>query len=221
MLLQINGIGKQKISYKQHDQLEFLTLKEYLTLAKKAISKFANNFYDSLAKKMLKDEDALSLVANAIMMADWRWDENYKNQQGTKKSKYSYRNQCALWAIQTYVSKEYKKNKKFDKVYSLDSSIDNNEDLTPNQLIKDSNSKTPVSIVIEREDEDNTKYLVNSILSLECITDRQKDYIRLYYLESQTFESIGKKYGITREAVRQGLNKALEKIRSAVNGFSL
>lgn len=221
MLVQINGIGKQKIVYKQHDQLEFLTLKEYLTLAKKAISKFANNFYDSLAKKMLKDEDALSLVANAIMMADWRWDENYKNQQGTKKTKYSYRNQCALWAIQTYISKEYKKNKKFDKVYSLDSTIDSSDDLTPGQLVKDNNSKTPVAIAIGREETDNTKHLVDSILSLECITDRQKDYIRLYYLESQTFDSIGKKYGITREAVRQGLNKAIEKIRSAIDEFSL
>lgn len=221
MLVQINGIGKQKIVYKQHDQLEFLTLKEYLTLAKKAISKFANNFYDSLAKKMLKDEDALSLVANAIMMADWRWDENYKNQQGTKKTKYSYRNQCALWAIQTYISKEYKKNKKFDKVYSLDSTIDSSDDLTPGQLVKDNNSKTPVAIAIGREETDNTKHLVDSILSLECITDRQKDYIRLYYLESQTFDSIGKKYGITREAVRQGLNKAIEKIRSTIDEFSL
>lgn len=221
MLLQINGIGKQKIIYKQHDQLEFLTLKEYLTLAKKAISKFANNFYDSLSKKMLKDEDAISLVANAIMMADWRWDENYQNQQGTKKTKYSYRNQCALWAIQTYISKEYKKNKKFDKVFSLDSSVDNNDDLSTGQFIKDNNSKTPVSIVIEQESTDNTKQLVDNILSLECISDRQKDYIKLYYLESQTFESIGKKYGITREAVRQGLNKAIEKIRSTVDGFSL
>jgi len=126
-----------------------------------------------------------------------------------------------LWAIQTYVSKEYKKNKKFDKVYSLDSTIDNNDDLTPGQLIKDYNSKTPVAIAIEHEETDNTKYLVDSILSLECITDRQKDYIRLYYLESQTFDSIGKKYGITREAVRQGLNKAIEKIRSTIDGFSL
>lgn len=221
MLLQINGVGKQKISYKQHDQLEFLTLKEYLLLAKKAISKFANTFYDSLAKKMLKDEDALSLVANAIMMADWRWDENYKNKQGTKKTKYSYRNQCAIWAIQTYISKEYKKNRKFDKVYSIDSAIENNDDLVPSQLIQDNNIKTPINIVIDNEENDNTKQLVDSILSLECITDRQKDYIRLYYLESQTFDSIGKKYGITREAVRQGLNKAIEKIRSTINEFSL
>jgi hypothetical protein len=40
---------------------------------------------------MLKDEEAISAVANAIMMADWRWDIDYQNEQGTKKTKYSYR----------------------------------------------------------------------------------------------------------------------------------
>jgi DNA-directed RNA polymerase sigma subunit (sigma70/sigma32) len=48
-----------------------------------------------------------------------------------------------------------------------------------------------------------------------------KDYIKLYYIESQTFESIGNKYGITREAVRQGLNKAMNIIRSFVDEYSI
>ena len=55
------------------------------------------------------------------------------------------------------------------------------------------------------------------LLNSELLSDRQKDYIKLYFYESYTFEKIGKKYGITREAVRQGLNKALDIIRSLVN----
>jgi len=39
MLLQINGIGNQKIAYKDHSEIEFDTLDTYLLLAKKAISK--------------------------------------------------------------------------------------------------------------------------------------------------------------------------------------
>ena len=55
------------------------------------------------------------------------------------------------------------------------------------------------------------------MLSLDCLSDRQKDYIRLYYFEGLTFEKIGKKYGITREAVRQGLNKAMDIIREFID----
>ena len=217
MLLQINGVGKQKISYPDHTGMHFDSLDDYLILAKKAISKFAH----SLSTKMLKDEDAISAVANALIMADWRWDENYKNNKGTKKTKYSYRNQCAIWAIQTYLSKEYKKNKKFNKVYSLDYVVESENNDSVHSKIKDKKNLTPEEIIIAKETRENTQRLVDIILNLECISDRQKDYIKLYYIDSQTFEAIGQKYGITREAVRQGLSKAITTIRSKVNGFCI
>jgi RNA polymerase sigma factor (sigma-70 family) len=216
MLLQINGIGKQKMSYKDHKDINFDSLSSYIVLAKKAISKFSH----VMSNKMLKDEDAVASVANAIMMADWRWDENYKNKQGTKKTKYSYRNQCAIWAIQTYLSKEYQNNKRFKNIYSLDHSFEN-EDCSIHGLIEDKKILTPEEIVAEKEQKNNSEKLVKMILSLDCISDRQKDYIKLYYLDSKTFDFIGKKYEITREAVRQGLNKAISTIRSHINEFSL
>jgi RNA polymerase sigma factor (sigma-70 family) len=215
MLLQLDGIGNQKIAYKDHSQLEFDSLKEYITLAKKSISKFANSIYSGLSKKMLQDEDAISLVANSIMMADWRWDENYQNAKGTKKNKYSYRNQCAIWAIKTYITKKYKKSKYIDSIYSLDFIL-NEEDGSDSYSYIDSNIKSPDILAQEKEDSLNFQELVDNLFSIECLTDRQKDYIRLYYLESYTFEKIGQKYGITREAVRQGLNKSIETIKQYV-----
>lgn len=215
MLLQVHGIGSQKITYKDHSSIEFSSLEHYILLAKKSISKFSNQFYQGLASKMLKDEDAISSVATAIMMADWRWDENYQNDKGTKKTRYSYRNQCALWAIQTYISKNYKKNKKHQKFYSLDHSIDD-EESTMNSLTKDHTTMSPEEIVLLEEDKIELTSLINKLLEMGCLSDRQRDYIKLYYFENYTFEKIGKKYGITREAVRQGLNKALDTIRSMV-----
>jgi RNA polymerase sigma factor (sigma-70 family) len=165
---------------------------------------------------MLKDEDAISSVANALMMADWRWDEDYKNTKGTKKTKYSYRNQCALWAIQTYVSKN--KNKHGHKVYSLNYSMDNDKDGADlGEVTCDPSSFTPDEIVGNVESKKELSNLVEQLLSLDCISARQKDYIKLYYFEDYTFEKIGKKYGITREAVRQGLNKAIENIKVVAN----
>ena len=183
MLLQINGIGNQKIAYKDHSQIEFDSLDSYLLLAKKSISKFANQFYNGLSSKMLKDEDAIASVANAIMMADWRWDENYQNEKGTKKTRYSYRNQCALWAIQTYVTKGQKKNKKFKQVYSLDHILEAEDNTSAHAITKDSSTKTPDNILIENEDKEQLRLLINNLLSLDCLTTRQKDYIRLYYFE--------------------------------------
>lgn len=218
MLLQLNGIGKQKIEYKDHTTLQFDSLNEYVLLAKKSISKFSNQFYQGLSSKMLKDEDAIASVANAIMMADWRWDANYENDKGTKKTKYSYRNQCALWSIQTYVTKDHKKDKKFKKkVYSLDHIFSEDNSDSTHAFIQDSKTLNPEECLIQKEHKEQLSQLIESLLSIDCLTARQKDYIRLYYFESYTFEKIGQKYGITREAVRQGLNKAIEIIRSVAN----
>lgn len=215
MLLQLEGIGNQKIKYKDHTSLKFDSLKNYISFAKKTISKFADTVYFGLSKKMLQDEDAISLVANCIMMADWRWDENYVNEKGTKKSKYSYRNQCAIWAIKTYTTKKYKRSKYIDLVYSLDFIVNNEDGRDSYNYIK-SKEKSPDTIVQQKEDDINLQNLIDNLFDIEGLSDRQKDYIRLYYLESYTFEKIGQKYGITREAVRQGLNKTMEIIRQHV-----
>lgn len=222
MLLQISGIGNQKINYKNSREIEFDSLDTYILLAKKSISKFANQFYYGLCSKMLKDEDAIAGVANSIMMADWRWDKNYQNDKGTKKTRYSYRNQCALWAIQTYVSKDHKKNKKFKKVYSLDHVLDFDENSTSiHNLADDTKAQSPEEILIEKENTEELKTLITNLLDIECLTSRQKDYIKLYYFEAYTFEKIGQKYGITREAVRQGLNKAINIIKGIIHESSI
>lgn len=214
MLLQINGVGDQKIEYKDHTTIKFDDLKTYILLAKKAISKFGPKFYSGLSAKMLKDEDAVSSIANAMMMADWRWDDNRIGLNGAKKTKYSYRNQCALWAIKTYVSKNHKGTKR-NKVYSLDYISDDN-DSGLHSWSADTRVRAPDEIVMENEESKNLSSLIDQLLSLDNLSDRQKDYIRLYYFEDQTFEQIGKKYGITREAVRQGLNKAIALIKGVV-----
>lgn len=215
MLLQLNGIGEQKIEYKDHTKIKFDDLRTYVLLAKKAISKFGPKFYAGLSAKMLRDEDAISSIANAMMMADWRWDENRLGLNGAKKTKYSYRNQCALWAIKTYVSKEHKHLKK-NKVYSFDYMTED-DDSSLHSWSADMRVQQPDQIVMHNEEAHNLSSLIEQLLSLDNLSDRQKDYIRLYYFEGHTFEQIGKKYGITREAVRQGLNKAIGIIKEVVS----
>jgi len=218
MLLQLEGVGKQKIQYRDPSEIQFDSLSEYILLAKKSISKFANKFYNGLSTKMLKDEDAISSVANAIMMADWRFNENREGQQGIKKTKYSYRNQCAIWAIQSYITKKHKNNTKTaHHVYSLDYMLDSSEDNSLHDCIQDHKAQSPDEICSKKESDEKFISIVDDLMNCESLTPKQKDYIRLYYFEDHTFEQIGNKYGVTREAVRQSVNKALSLLQEAIN----
>ncbi len=55
--------------------------------------------------------------------------------------------------------------------------------------------------------------------SLDTLTDRQKDVIKLYFgigvEHSMSLEDIGERFGLTRERVRQIKDKAINKLRSA------
>jgi RNA polymerase sigma factor (sigma-70 family) len=184
---------------------QFDTLGTYITLAKKMISKFAPKFYKTLAYEMLSNEDAISDVANAIMTADWKFDQHRVGKiTGQQKTKYSYRNQCAIWAIKSYISAKYKKssrNYSYDNILFADS---------------DNNSNNPLNNLIESESENLKKEYIDQILDSDILTEKQKDQIKLYYFSDMTLSEIGKKYGVTREAVRQNLLKGIKSIQAYV-----
>lgn len=186
-------------------ETQFDSLSTYVTLAKKMISKFAPKFYKALAYEMLSNEDAISDVANAIMTADWKFDQNRVGKiTGQQKTKYSYRNQCAIWAIKSYISAKYKKssrNYSYDNMLFVDS---------------DNNSNNPLDLLIETESEQLKKEYIEEILNSDILTDKQKEQIQLYYYQGLTLSEIGKRYGVTREAIRQNLLKGIKNIQSYV-----
>lgn len=212
-MIDIVSVGNQKLAYQDHKNVEFESLSFYLDLAQKAIAKFGKNFSSNLTKEMLKSEDAIASVANCIMMADWRWDKDRKGETGGQKTKYSYRNQCAIWAIKSYVSR--KKNKKCKRgVETVGIFNDNNEEYSLLDILcQDIND--PAETIINSETQQDLKRYFEKILSSDSkiLTDRQCEYIKLYFFEDQTFAQIGKRFNITREAVRQGIKKAISKIR--------
>lgn len=211
-MIDIVSVGNQKVPYQDHSNIQFEPLSFYVTLAQKTISKFANAFAGNISKEMLKSEDAISSVANAIMMADWRWDKNRTGETGQQKTKYSYRNQCAIWAIKSYIGR--KKNKKHSKkdLYLTDKS--SNEEISLLDFIS-SDVSDPLDSIIYDENQANIKNYLDTILSPDSniLTERQSEYIKLYFFENHTFAEIGDRFNITREAVRQGIKKAIQKIR--------
>lgn len=212
----IPSVGKQKIKYSDHSSINFESLDFYLNLAQKIIAKLGPTFFSGLSKEMLKNEDAIAFVANAIMMGDWRWKkEEHEKDQKQYKSLYSYRNQCAIWAIKTYVTKKYKIAHSSKRAYNISGVGGKDcEDLMITDVISDTSQKEPVEILIEKENAEISESLINEILNSDILSDKQKDHIRMYYFENQTLEKIGEKYGVTREAIRQSIKSSLNKIRN-------
>jgi len=217
----IPSIGKQKIKYQDHSNIKFENMDFYLDLAKKIISKMAPSFFQGLSKEMLKNEDAISFVASSIMMGDWRWknkESNISDEQNEKqyKSLYSYRNQCGIWAIKTYVTKKYKQNNTKKKINISHSINYAEDDVCLENIIPDKEQRDPIDILIDQETCSNMSNDIRALLNLSDISDKQREYIRLYYYEDMTLEEIGNQYDITREAVRQSIKSALSKIRNLV-----
>ena len=188
---------------KQYDSLS-----TYISLAKKTISKFGPKFYNGLSLEMLQNEEAISDIATALMYADWRFDENRVGKTGLKKTKYSYRNQCALWAIKTYVTNKYKGRKHLSLDRTLgESSDDNGYDYTI------SGSQTPDNIIMKEEEETILSDTINSLLASDLLSDKQRQQIKMYYFDNYTLSKIGKHFGVSREAVRQNIKRGLDTIR--------
>lgn len=190
---------------------QFENLDTYILLAKKVISKFAPTFYSGLRKELLSNDDAISDIANAIMIADWKWDKNRKGHNGQSKTKYSYRNQCGLWAIQTYITTKYRKK---NNHYSLDHHDNNDTSYIKN--IVDKSSENPANIIEERENTQIINQTVYQLINSDILSEKQKKQIYKYYFENKTLLEIGKEYGVTREAIRQNIQKGIAKIKAYV-----
>lgn len=188
---------------------QYEPLSNYISLAKKTISKFGPKFYNGLSIEMLQNEEAISDIATALMYADWRFDENRVGKTGLKKTKYSYRNQCALWAIKTYVTNKYKGKKclSLDKTLGGDFSDDNGYDYAV------SSTRTPDHIMMQEEESAILSDTINCLLSSELLSDKQRQQIKMYYFDNYTLSKIGKHFGVSREAVRQNIKRGLDTIR--------
>jgi RNA polymerase sigma factor (sigma-70 family) len=141
------------------------------------------------------------------MVADWKWDSERKGKKtGLSKSLYSYRNQCAIWAIKTYATQKYRKQKKDQS--SIQHSIENS---TYTDL------SDPSELLAHKEESDNLARDIKELINAAPLTDKQKQQVILYYYDNKTLSEIGKIYNVSREAVRQNINKSINILRFYAN----
>lgn len=94
---------------------------------------------------------------------------------------------------------------------SLDIQVGDDDDTTIGSFIEDTHFVNPESAYIKESNGD----VVNAVL--DTLSDREANILRLRFgisgKKAMTLEEVGKKYGLTRERIRQIEAKALRKLR--------
>ena len=204
MPVDIVGIGATQKKYPNPEEREFETLSDYLGHAQRIIGYFAPRIRGGLSREMLASEDAIANVANAIMIADWTWDEKYTGKNGKVCSRHTYRNLRGIWAIKSYLVRRKRRGK-----YPV-SSINTEVDEEGGQLysILSDESSSPLDRLLHSE----MREVLEEIISCGIITERQEEYVRLHYFDSMSFSDIGKQHGVSRQAVHDAVTRAINKL---------
>jgi len=191
-----------KLPQKNNDN-KLKTLKEYMNIAKRCISYFGN---ETTIKIMINNEDAISYVIEHIIIGDIKWDSS------RGMSAYNYRNNCARWAILSWMFLRQKKIK--NKPESITEIIykNNHSGTWKHETIENLKTKNPLQEAINNEEkEELKKYLTNANLS-----EREMLCIEYKFFDNMTYKEIADILNVNKYVPQLTINKALRKIRKYV-----
>jgi RNA polymerase sigma factor (sigma-70 family) len=198
------GIDIDNKNLPDKEEKEFMSLDEYLSVSKKALRYFMSRLRPDLVESVCDDEDVISNVAYAMMIADWKWKED------GGRTRRSFRMNYAWYAVRSYIARRAKYRAKYGKMLSIN---DSDEDFIF-QFI-DEKQADPLDIIIGSK-YDNEMREINKCLSSELLTPRERYCIREYYFKEKTYKEIGEKIEVTKERVRQLINSSKDKMREYV-----
>jgi len=163
----------------------FLSMNDYLLSAKKAFNRYGN--------VSNPDDDGITDVATAMMMADHKYDvEKYPD-----VSRDGYR----MIRARFFVLKWINKRKKESRVLSLDKQLATES--TMGSLIDSGEN-----FVNKMINEDLVSY------TKECeLTSFQRHYIDEYYLKGLTYQEIADRNGTTKQNIEKHVKKGIVKLK--------
>lgn len=207
MTLVLWGISNnEKRSRQMTTNNTMLSLNEYYDIAKRCIGAFAG---PSSANSMLKNEDAISFVAEHLMYGSANWNPD------RGRTLRSYLNQCAIWSIQRWFFL-LKRAKKHD-AFSLNKKLHCDSDkrtLYLYETIADEKAVSPDEALFSMEECET----IHKVLKTASLTPRQQQCVELVYIENYSGVDAAKKLGVSRQAVDYNLHQAISKIRGVING---
>lgn len=204
------------------------SLKEYTTIATKIIAKVASKYSSKLANFMLKDDEAIGSVVNALITADEQYNDNYicKNGMRGVSNLKSFRTQRVKYKIFEYIKNYSKKNKTSSLDFPLAHSGYTGEPYYLKDVLVDEKQDEPIDILEYRESFNLNKEIVDNILNSDYLSSREKHVIKLRYFDDYTLEKIvdtltplsgNKTRRLTKQYISFILIKALRKIKENIN----
>lgn len=205
VLSDVNSTKRLKSGVGINNPERMKSLDYYLGTARRVVSKYASK---SLSSEILSDEDAISFIAEHIMMGTSRWDEAKSN----GKSLDNYHLQCALWAIKRWVHKKTTERNK--NILSMDfmGHVNGTHEFNLHETVGDKRIDPEGAEKLEE-----TVKFAEEILNLNCLTDNQKTCIKMKYMDGLTLREIGEKLGKSFQAVQQIISAGLVKIKNEYN----
>lgn len=184
----IAGLVEPKERFPSHKGRGFLSIEEYHTIARKIVSHYLKG--SKTAQIMCCNEDFISSLATAIMMADWKYDPN--KQAGSCSIK-TYRYGIAINIIKTYFKKtkvQKNNNISIDKIDSI------------NKKSKDVGGYVSVN--------------VEELLAYGDLSEKESSILKQHFIDNLSYVEIGKKVGCSKQNIHIIVSKALQKIREGV-----
>lgn len=196
--LDVIGIGTMRSH--TNDNVEFDTLDTYTNIAKRMISKYAPKY---LKNEMLNDDDIISYIAYAIMIADWRYDG--------RGHKSGFRSKMAQFAIRSYQTRRAKSRAKNNgMILSLFSQFDNDTENDQNLCSSIVDKSPKPDDIVERKE---ILSRINALIANGSLSEKQAKCFRLYYYEGNSMKDIADDIGITRQWVHKCLAEGVEIIK--------
>jgi RNA polymerase sigma factor (sigma-70 family) len=191
---------------------EFKSLQEYLEIARKSILYFAPKGY---TKTLSSSEDAISMIAYKVMLADWR----YEQEKGCSENTWRYK--AAKYAVLDFLNSQGKvKNKMATELRTYDfDSFD---------VVEDYKQHSPTKNIREEERIGRIRNRLQFAMQNSKLSNIQKECLRLRYFELEqngehfAYAKIGKMVDppISRQAVEQNIKRALMKLKFVLKSNS-
>lgn len=194
------SVTKRKKNKNYEKDIDQFALEDYLLMAQKFIKKYTLR---NLGDNMLRDEDAISFVAEHLIYATQRWDKN----RGASLNTY------LIYCFKCCIPKWVKITQRDNYCLSLDfdsENTDNKSAYTNSTYVDifDDKQLSPIEFLIKKEKREELDKVIKNIL-----TPIQQSYVNYVYKDGLSISETSRIFGVSRQAVSNSLINSSNKIR--------